>query len=1061
MKKYLLGILLAFCMLVCFAPAAMAQNNRTDIADNSMPQVYVSSATATDPTISKGNDETGQGTIESPFASLSLAVDKVTENGTIYLLTDLTSTKYAIVHEKDIIIDGQGHTITRGDNFTPQNDARGGYNPAMIEVANHSTLTLQNITLDDAFKTEGTEFELAGDSSDGNEKKVHDGIIASYGDGKATIILDKDTTLKNFGGLSAVYITGEKGNGATFIMKNGSKICDDSSAATARKGGYAAIYNHGGTVTMDEGSSIEDIYGRAIYIDNAGMTTVNGLITDITSNEVMKLYNGNAGSGFGGIVSYVDGNANFVLGSTGHISNIKSHNDDKVDVAFHLQGGTLKTEKNSEITEIDIIGLVDSNGGTIDIAGNITNCHTQNVFFRMRGGGDVKFLLQKDGRITQCSTTDVGIIYRNGGKLSIFIDGIIRDVQVGSNFDEYVIYNSNNNSVAGGICTITGTITKISGNGIYIKDPSTVTITGEISECTGYALHYKPEAPESTVNIEPGCIIRDNNQGGSQIYVEEYAKDRSANTFTQRISIAKDNVTLSNRDITLDDLTITLSSAYGTLKLGNVNLTNETKLTDTSQKKGWGNQALASFWVESETAQEITLSEIQTNINDTLPLYALVMETESNGSISDGMASTVYTVNKNGDDSFTLNLPATGKTGWAVALVQPSEDYGILSLTANPDTLTEGKSDTIHYTTTYKPSNNLMSQLNQNDKFTLTITLPPDMEYVESSGNGLSYNTNDHTLTMDFAADQLNGEFTVSFSATVDGSTLSAGDILITNAELSGNATAQGNGITININATTTMTVEPKPQEPDQPTPPYIPPVEPTDPDYTPDGLDTENHFSYIIGYEDGTVKPNASITRAEVATIFFRLLTDEARDQFWSQSNDYTDVSQVDWFNNAVSTLSNMGILSGYEDDTFRPKATITRAEFAKIAVSFFDYESIEADNVFTDVAEGTWYENYVAVAAEIGLIEGYDGNIFRPEASITRAEACTIINRTLGRAPDKDHLLPQAEMNTWPDNSNPDAWYYEQIQEATNSHDYRWIGNIEQWTAKLEEPHWDELQH
>ena len=396
-----------------------------------------------------------------------------------------------------------------------------------------------------------------------------------------------------------------------------------------------------------------------------------------------------------------------------------------------------------------------------------------------------------------------------------------------------------------------------------------------------------------------------------------------------------------------------------------------------------------------------------------------------------------------------------------MALVQPSEDYGILSLTANPDTLTEGKSDTIHYTTTYKPSNNLMSQLNQNDQFTLTITLPPDMEYVESSGNGLSYNTNDHTLTMDFAADQLNGEFTVSFSATVDGSTLSAGDILITNAELSSNATAQGNGITININATTTMTVEPKPQEPDQPTPPYIPPVEPTDPDYTPDGLDTENHFSYIIGYEDGTVKPNASITRAEVATIFFRLLTDEARDQFWSQSNDYTDVSPTDWFNNAVSTLSNMGILNGYEDDTFRPKATITRAEFAKIAVSFFDYESIEADNVFTDVAEGTWYENYVAVAAEIGLIEGYDGNIFRPEASITRAEACTIINRTLGRVPDEDHLLPQAEMNTWPDNSDPDAWYYEQIQEATNSHDYRWIGNIEQWTAKLEDPHWDELQH
>lgn len=245
--------------------------------------------------------------------------------------------------------------------------------------------------------------------------------------------------------------------------------------------------------------------------------------------------------------------------------------------------------------------------------------------------------------------------------------------------------------------------------------------------------------------------------------------------------------------------------------------------------------------------------------------------------------------------------------------------------------------------------------------------------------------------------------------------------------------------------------------------PPYIPPAEPDEPDepeYTPDGLNTTDHFSYIIGYDDGTVKPDAYITRAEVATIFFRLLTDEARDEFWSESNDYTDVASADWFNNAVSTLSNMGILGGYEDGTFRPNATITRAEFAKIAVSFFDHEDIAAENVFVDVADGSWYENYVAVAAEIGLIEGYAGDVFRPDANITRAEACTIINRTLGRAPDKDHLLPVTEMNTWVDNADTDVWYYAQIQEATNSHDYRWSGSTERWTAKLPEPDWDKLQ-
>ena len=243
--------------------------------------------------------------------------------------------------------------------------------------------------------------------------------------------------------------------------------------------------------------------------------------------------------------------------------------------------------------------------------------------------------------------------------------------------------------------------------------------------------------------------------------------------------------------------------------------------------------------------------------------------------------------------------------------------------------------------------------------------------------------------------------------------------------------------------------------------PPIIPPVTPSEPDYTPNWLNTTDHVSYIIGYEDGTVKPNAGITRAEVATIFFRLLTDGARERFWSETNAYSDVAAGSWYNIAVSTLSNMGILGGYEDGSFRPNASITRAEFAKIAASFFDWADVYAVNSFVDVRDSAWYANYVAVAAEIGLIEGYGGNVFRPDATITRAEACTIINRTLGRAPDADHLLPVGRMNTWPDNADTGVWYYAQIQEATNSHDYRWLGDIEQWTAKLTDPDWDKLQY
>lgn len=242
-----------------------------------------------------------------------------------------------------------------------------------------------------------------------------------------------------------------------------------------------------------------------------------------------------------------------------------------------------------------------------------------------------------------------------------------------------------------------------------------------------------------------------------------------------------------------------------------------------------------------------------------------------------------------------------------------------------------------------------------------------------------------------------------------------------------------------------------------------VPPT-PSTPDepevYRPNGLILDEHFAYLIGNDDGLIRPEANITRAEVATIFFRLLTDETRESFWSDTNSYTDVAAGSWYNNAVSTLSAMGILGGYEDGSFRPNASITRAEFAKIAVSFFALEGLDCENPFLDVAPSAWYAESVAAAAEIGLIEGYEGGLFRPDAPITRAEACTIVNRTLGRAPHAAGLLPESEMNLWPDNMDASAWYYAQIQEATNSHDFVWAGEFEQWTQKLPERDWDALQ-
>ena len=222
--------------------------------------------------------------------------------------------------------------------------------------------------------------------------------------------------------------------------------------------------------------------------------------------------------------------------------------------------------------------------------------------------------------------------------------------------------------------------------------------------------------------------------------------------------------------------------------------------------------------------------------------------------------------------------------------------------------------------------------------------------------------------------------------------------------------------------------------------------------------LNTKDHYSYLIGYSDGTVRPNGRITRAEVATIFFRLLTDDARQRNWSSENNFSDVSADKWYNNAVSTLCHMGVLGGYSDGTFRPNAPITRAEFAKIAVSFSQANGSAVYSYFTDVKTTDWFAPYVTTAKDSGLIEGYSDGSFKPENRITRAEACAIVNRVLGRKPSKNHMKISGRID-WPDCTTAD-WFYEAIMEATNSHTYQMGKRVETWNGKLPQRDWAALE-
>ena len=230
-------------------------------------------------------------------------------------------------------------------------------------------------------------------------------------------------------------------------------------------------------------------------------------------------------------------------------------------------------------------------------------------------------------------------------------------------------------------------------------------------------------------------------------------------------------------------------------------------------------------------------------------------------------------------------------------------------------------------------------------------------------------------------------------------------------------------------------------------------------PDDVPTGLNGKDHYAYVVGYPDGMVYPQKNITRAEVATIFFRLLTDETREANMTKSNSYNDMKDGAWYTCAVSTLSKMGIIKGYEDGSFKPDASISRAEFAAIAARF-DPDGDKTPATFSDVSSH-WAKDEISIAANHGWIKGYEDGSFKPDQKITRAETMTLVNRVLKRLPEtKDDL--HKDMKTWPDNQNESAWFYLAVQEATNSH-YQKLkkdGTHETWESMRETRDWAALE-
>ena len=367
-----------------------------------------------------------------------------------------------------------------------------------------------------------------------------------------------------------------------------------------------------------------------------------------------------------------------------------------------------------------------------------------------------------------------------------------------------------------------------------------------------------------------------------------------------------------------------------------------------------------------------------------------------------------FTVNVNGN-----KIEINSLSGEEISTYdEPAPDF-TTTLGANFDSITGGETKTA-------PFNGSTVEIDHAGQYYFVLT--------EEKGTRTGVTYDDSTYILSFIVNEGNGKLVVSsYSITKDGSPVSDTIITFHNTIDTGKDDYYPIIIPTIINKDTGM-------------------------------LNKTDHFAYVIGYPDGTVHPNGQITRAEVATIFFRLLRDEVRDGAFTTSNSYSDVAYGKWYNNPVSTMSALGIITGYPDGTFKPNKPITRAEFAAIAARFDETQSGKSAT-FSDVI-GHWAAKEIGIAYYNDWIKGYPDGTFKPDQNITRAEAMTLINRVLERKPESPADL-LTNMNKWTDNMDTSKWYYLDVQEATNSHGYtRKTFNYELWRQMLPDPDWSRYE-
>ena len=674
-----------------------------------------------------GDDASGNGTEQSPYASLAKAVEAINgmvgTNFVIEVQCDLTATKCARIIDKNVTIRGNGHTITRGDDFeTISDNYRSWYNPAMIEVTTPNgkgaSVTLENITLDDAGMYEGEIFAQA--SNDGESKsKVQDAIVAAYGTSNATskIILGEGAVLKNFGGMSAVRVTG----GATLTMDVGSVICDDTvtdriKGAAGSNGPAGAVWVQGTNATMISGAEIRNVIGRAFYVDG-GSATINGTISDITPD-------GDMWQGKNGLAVHVRNSADVTFGSTALFDN--SNVSTKIDSAVFVNQGSFEMVNGSKIcnlagTAVQGYGSKTQPAGSINITidGEICGIIDGGNAINLNESGGLYCKIGPNADIHH-NTVWAATLYAQGPGIVIDLYGTIRDntstqysagIWLANNFTgaKLTMHDgakiTDNTSVDNGAAVIVsrgtfimdgGTISdncsvgnaSLAG-GVSVRRSGSFTMNaGQIinNTTTGYGggVQYNDDSwGNECITLNGGEISGNfmkatatlNDETGKYDFTNKVSNDFSVSTsafsFIDRYVTIGNDMVIGNENIYFEKYGFTLDNPGSDVKFGNASKDCEdTVTTDLAGQYLTG--VKGSLWYQT-SHDNFPMTVNGLTYDNTKDLYAAVIETTADGTPVDNAAVKLQVVEPDEDGTCHLVLPGNAN-GYAVVFLQEKDD---------------------------------------------------------------------------------------------------------------------------------------------------------------------------------------------------------------------------------------------------------------------------------------------------------------------------------------------------------------------------------------------------